>query len=155
MSGIQLTEPIKTLDGGDEDGANLAFIPAPGGFQGPRDGYIFQNGEKGVGYCCKRGDDDDDDDDEFAAEDELKSKRRKTSHETATTTTTTTTTPSETNKIDYDKMLAEIEHNNLDITKETTELSVKSVKKLVVQFGRALNEKHGEEQSFQRNRRSF
>ena len=100
MSGIQLTENlIKTLDGGDEDGANQAFIPAPGGFQGPRDGYIFQNGEKGVGYY-KRGDDDDDDDDEFAAEDELKSKRRKTSHETATTTTTTTTTPSETNKID-------------------------------------------------------
>ena len=49
MSGIQLTENlIKTLDGGDEDGANQAFIPAPGGFQGPRDGYIFQNGEKGV-----------------------------------------------------------------------------------------------------------
>ena len=141
MSGIQLTENlIKTLDGGDEDGANQAFIPAPGGFQGPRDGYIFQNGEKGVGYYKRGDDDDDDDEEEFAAEDELKSKRRKTSHETATTTTTTTTTPSETNKIDYDKMLAEIEHNNPDITKETTELSVKSVKKLVVQFERALNE---------------
>ncbi|CAL6272383.1 unnamed protein product [Bathycoccus prasinos] len=27
-----------------------SFIPAPGGFQGPRDGYKFQNGEAGVGY---------------------------------------------------------------------------------------------------------
>lgn len=110
-----------------------AFLPAPGGFQGPRDGYKFQNGEKGVGYYKE----------EFAAfdDDTALMKRRKTAHETATTTTAAagaTTTIS--TKIDYDKMLAEIEQNNPDITKETTELTVKSVRKLVIQFERALNE---------------
>ena len=70
MSGVQLTENlIKTLDGGGKDD-DSSFIPAPGGFQGPRDGYIFQNGEAGVGYyreeifAAKEDDDDDDDDDE-------------------------------------------------------------------------------------------
>ena len=134
-SGVQLTENlIKTLDGTDGDELDAdAFLPAPGGFQGPRDGYKFQNGEKGVGYYKE----------EFAAfdDDTALMKRRKTAHETATTTTAAagaTTTIS--TKIDYDKMLAEIEQNNPDITKETTELTVKSVRKLVIQFERALNE---------------
>ena len=130
-SGVQLTENlIKTLDGTDGDELDAdAFLPAPGGFQGPRDGYKFQNGEKGVGYYKE----------EFAAfdDDTALMKRRKTAHETATTTTAAagaTTTIS--TKIDYDKMLAEIEQNNPDITKETTELTVKSVRKLVIQFER-------------------
>jgi len=132
-SGVQLTENlIKTLDGNDGDELDAdAFLPAPGGFQGPRDGYKFQNGEKGVGYYKE----------EFAAfdDDTALMKRRKTSHETATTTTMTGAGAT-TTKIDYDKMLAEIEQNNPDITKETTELTVKSVRKLVIQFERALNE---------------
>jgi beta-catenin-like protein 1 len=141
MSGVQLTENlIKTLDGGGKDD-DSSFIPAPGGFQGPRDGYIFQNGEAGVGYYreeifAAKEDDDDDDDDEVLVNDN-NAKRRKTSNETATTTTTTMKTKS---TIDYDKMLAEIEQNNPDITKETTELTEKSVKKLVIQFERALND---------------
>ena len=140
MSGVQLTENlIKTLDGGGKDD-DSSFIPAPGGFQGPRDGYIFQNGEAGVGYYREEifaaKEDDDDDDDEVLVNDN-NAKRRKTSNETATTTTTTMKTKS---TIDYDKMLAEIEQNNPDITKETTELTEKSVKKLVIQFERALND---------------
>jgi hypothetical protein len=112
-SGVQLTENlIKTLDGNNGDAEDAdAFLPAPGGFQGPRDGYKFQNGEKGVGYYKEK---------EFAAfdDDTALMKRRKTSHETATTTTTTGAGAT-TTKIDYDKMLAEIEQNNPDITKET------------------------------------
>ena len=74
MSGVQLTENlIKTLDGGGKDD-DSSFIPAPGGFQGPRDGYIFQNGEAGVGYYreeifAAKEDDDDDDDDEVLVND--------------------------------------------------------------------------------------
>ena len=138
MSGVQLTENlIKTLDGGGKDD-DSSFIPAPGGFQGPRDGYIFQNGEAGVGYYREEifaAKEDDDDDDEVLVNDN-NAKRRKTSTETATTTMTMKTKPT----IDYDKMLAEIEQNNPDITQETTELTEKSVKKLVIQFERALND---------------
>ena len=138
MSGVQLTENlIKTLDGVGKDD-DSSFIPAPGGFQGPRDDYIFQNGEAGVGYYREEifaAKEDDDDDDEVLVNDN-NAKRRKTSNETATTTTTMKTKST----IDYDKMLAEIEQNNPDITKETTELTEKSVKKLVIQFERALND---------------
>ena len=101
MSGVQLTENlIKTLDGGGKDD-DSSFIPAPGGFQGPRDGYIFQNGEAGVGYYREEifaAKEDDDDDDEVLVNDN-NAKRRKTSTETATTTMTMKTKPT----IDYIK----------------------------------------------------
>jgi beta-catenin-like protein 1 len=170
---------IERLDSKNED--DDSFIKSAQ-FQGPRDGYQFQNGRKGLGYYKENNNDDDDDDSfiksaqfqgprdgyefqngrkglgyykENSNDDDDDINNNNDDNNNNNNKRRKTTTKEQSKGINYDLLLEQIEKNNPDITEETMELNERTVKKLVLTFERALKENMEKRAKFSREPQKF